>query len=405
MSDFFDASGNRISDGLTARAADVNTLRDEVGAGFDLLPSEDDLKKGTTNYAVDSGAADAYVVTLDYPPAAYTDGMLLVFKATNANTGASTVNVNALGVKALKQQNGDDVVAGDIVANKLHSFRYNATSGTFEFQERSRSVSASVSGLQLGAPATDSVAIGTTSPGNGSTGTGLIAIGSYAGGHTSGQNNIAIGDRALQNAGGTHTGGANIVIGGFAMGGGVAHGSAQKNIVMGQFAGAGLSGSSNVIIGDNSSILTGLLTGSNCIIIGASAVPSTDSSSNQITLGNSSISTLRCQVTSITALSDRRDKTDIEPLNVGLDAVMALKPVRFTWDMRDGGKVGIKDAGFIAQDLQEIDDDWLKLVYAENPEKLEASYGRLIPVLVKALQELKTELDTIKSILNKEQQP
>ena len=56
--------------------------------------------------------------------------------------------------------------------------------------------------------------------------------------------------------------------------------------------------------------------------------------------------------------------------------------------MRDGGKVGDKDLGFIAQELQEVDDENLKLVYDDNPEKLEASYGRLIPVMTKAIQEL-----------------
>ena len=140
-----------------------------------------------------------------------------------------------------------------------------------------------------------------------------------------------------------------------------------------------------------------LTTGSNDTFVGYDAQPSAVGASNEITLGNSSIATLRCQVTSITALSDIRDKTDIVPLTTGLSTVMALNPVRFTWNMRDGGKVGVKDSGFIAQDLQTVDDEWLRLVYAENPEKLEASYGRLIPVLVKAIQELKAEVDLLRN--------
>ena len=35
---------------------------------------------------------------------------------------------------------------------------------------------------------------------------------------------------------------------------------------------------------------------------------------NQITLGNTSIGTIRAQVTSITAISDERDKTSIETI-------------------------------------------------------------------------------------------
>jgi hypothetical protein len=46
--------------------------------------------------------------------------------------------------------------------------------------------------------------------------------------------------------------------------------------------------------------------------------------------------------------------------------------------------------------LKELDDDYLGLVYDENPEKLEASYGRLIPVLVKAIQEMNTEIKSLK---------
>jgi hypothetical protein len=68
--------------------------------------------------------------------------------------------------------------------------------------------------------------------------------------------------------------------------------------------------------------------------------------------------------------------------------------------MRDGGKVGVKDIGFIAQELAEVEDalnahDVLALTYRENPEKLEASYGRLVPILVKAIQELSARLDAL----------
>ena len=65
--------------------------------------------------------------------------------------------------------------------------------------------------------------------------------------------------------------------------------------------------------------------------------------------------------------------------------------------MRDGAKVGQKDLGFIAQDLQELDDEHLQLVYSNNPEKLEASYGRLIPVLVKAIQDLSAKVKALEN--------
>jgi hypothetical protein len=86
---------------------------------------------------------------------------------------------------------------------------------------------------------------------------------------------------------------------------------------------------------------------------------------------------------------------------VGLDFVNELKPVQFEWNMRDGGKVGQLDAGFIAQDLVAAEDatglaDYLQLTMRENPEKLEATQGRLIPILVKAIQELSAEVKALK---------
>ena len=38
----------------------------------------------------------------------------------------------------------------------------------------------------------------------------------------------------------------------------------------------------------------------------------------------------------------------------------------------------------------------MKLVYEANPEKLEASYSRLIPIMIKAIQELSAENKLLK---------
>ena len=141
--------------------------------------------------------------------------------------------------------------------------------------------------------------------------------------------------------------------------------------------------------------------GTNNTIIGRGAQPSTTSVSNEITLGDGSISTLRCQVTSITSLSDARDKKDVEDANIGLDFINDLIPVKFVWDTRDGAKKDIKEVGFIAQELDEVQqkhgvEDHLQLVLKNNPDKLEASQGKLIPILVQAIKDLKKELDELK---------
>lgn len=177
--------------------------------------------------------------------------------------------------------------------------------------------------------------------------------------------------------------------------------SGDENTIVGRLAGWYLlSGNENTIIGnrDNSGpLVTGTFTGNNNIVIGSGATPSNiNGVNNEITLGNSSNNVLRCQATSITSLSDARDKTNIKESDYGIDFVNSLKPVKFEWDTRDGAKKGVKDLGFIAQDLKELDDEHLNLVYDENPDKLEATYGRLIPVLVKAIQDLSKEIEILK---------
>ena len=161
------------------------------------------------------------------------------------------------------------------------------------------------------------------------------------------------------------------------------------------------SGTYNTCIGRSAGDVASF-SGSNNTVIGAFADPSAADADNEITLGDSSIATLRCQVTSISSLSDRRDKTDINTLDLGLDFVNSLKPVKFKWDSREGiAKDGTYEAGFIAQDFQQVqkdnDADYLNLVLESNPEKLEAAPGKLIPILVKAVQEMSKEIETLKN--------
>jgi len=102
------------------------------------------------------------------------------------------------------------------------------------------------------------------------------------------------------------------------------------------------------------------------------------------------------------------DKKNINDLSLGLDFITHLKPRQFNWDRRewyednksDGSKMEEKlNAGFIAQELDEVQQsenaDWLELVYKSNPEKLEATTGNLLPVMVKAIQELNDKNESL----------
>lgn len=132
MSEYFDYTSGRLATGTRARSTAVNTIFDLISAGFDKFPTEIELKLGKTVFGTDAGAANAYVVTLPYTPTAYSDGMMIAFKAGAASTGASTIDVNSLGVKSLTKQSGAALIADDIFADKMVVAMYNATSGNFE---------------------------------------------------------------------------------------------------------------------------------------------------------------------------------------------------------------------------------------------------------------------------------
>jgi hypothetical protein len=227
--------------------------------------------------------------------------------------------------------------------------------------------------------------------------------GSTTGGNRS--QNVAVGVNSMQNI---DSGQWNTCVG-TSTGGSISTGS--NNTMVGWRAGFGLSGPATT-------------TGTNVMCLGYDAVATTATISNQITLGNNQITTLRCQVTSITALSDRRDKKDIENVPVGLDFINALRPVKFVWDTRPvldeegneflddngdiviNGKHDIKEIGFIAQELLEVEEsfgvkEWTQIVLDDNPDKLEAAPAKLLPIMVKAIQELSAKIESLEAQLAK----
>jgi hypothetical protein len=93
--------------------------------------------------------------------------------------------------------------------------------------------------------------------------------------------------------------------------------------------------------------------------------------------------------TTISAISDQRLKENIQDIDAGLNAVMALKPRKFDW--KSGKGKDIKgDRGFIAQEFEQVFpdliDEW-KDPAPEGEEAYKSVRQDLIPVLVKAIQE------------------
>lgn len=78
-------------------------------------------------YAVTTGTANTYAVTLSPAPTAYADGMALCVKINVASTGASTINVNGLGAKTILDSLGNAITAGGLKASTPYTLRYNGT--------------------------------------------------------------------------------------------------------------------------------------------------------------------------------------------------------------------------------------------------------------------------------------
>lgn len=307
-------------------------------------------------------------------------------------TGASNT---AVGANALKANTGAANTA--IGGNAL---LVNTTGGS--------NVAVGFGALSNNTTGSQNVAIGYLALDSTTSGSNNVSIGYNAlTANIDGQSNVAIGQEALNTA---TTATQSVAIGTGAMqgnttsGGSVAigwdalrDGGGSNNTACGQDALYSNSGSNNTGCGLSAGYIVGGVSGSNNSFFGNGATPAAAADSNKITLGNSSITHLRCQVTTITALSDQRDKKEIVDIPLGLSFIQSLKPRQFVWNMRDSAKVDVIDSGFIAQELMEAqakhNAEWLELVYESNPEKLEATPGKLIPVLVKAIQELKAEFD------------
>ncbi|MBL8008381.1 MAG: tail fiber domain-containing protein [Ignavibacteria bacterium] len=259
-----------------------------------------------------------------------------------------------------------------------HSLRFNTT-GNSNTGVGNQSLESNTSGYSNTGVGNYSLNFNTT--GNYNTGIGNYSLNS----NTTGNSNTSIGNASLLN---NITGYANTSVGFSSLSSNTTGG---YNTSLGFYAGSTIT------------------TGSNNTNLGNGAEPLTPTSSNQITLGNNQVNALRCNVQTFYSLSDMRDKKNITDLSLGLDFIMKLKPRQFNWDKRewyegyksDGSKMSkVPTAGFISQELDAAQTsdkaDWLNLVLKDNPDRWEASYGNLLPVMVKAIQELKEENDKLK---------
>ena len=272
------------------------------------------------------------------------------------------------------------------------------------------SLGATTTGASNTAVGGDSMAANTTGLLNVAVGTATLDA------NTSGERNTALGIQAL---GVNTTGGYNTACGERALD---ANTTASNNSALGSEAlGACTEGHSNTAAGFQAGFA--ITTGDNNIMIGYQAGISgspggaISTANNILSLGDENIATANIQV-DWTVASDKRDKTDVESLNMGLDFINKLEPVTYRWDKRskysddqsvtpDGAhKEEQLDVGFLAQDVEALEKEYgydfdnktnLTTQLSEDNQMYGLKYSKFVPMLVKSIQELTTQVETLKT--------
>lgn len=105
-----------VNNSARAEMADVAEWRDDTGGGLTL-----------------AGGTTAYTLTLNGTLVTPVDGVRVHAVCNATNTGASTLNVDGTGAKAIKKVTGSgeaDVAAGNLVANAHYIFEYDASANS-----------------------------------------------------------------------------------------------------------------------------------------------------------------------------------------------------------------------------------------------------------------------------------
>lgn len=292
----------------------------------------------------------------------------------------------------------------------------------------STNISFGVNALSPTTTGVDNTAIGLAALQNNTNGSNNIANGSYALlNNTMGANNVVHGYEAMK----TNTTGFDNIASGFrAM---LDNISGYYNVAIGSSAlvrntyGRGneaigyktmlsnTTGSFNVAIGDNAiannttgsqNIGIGPLslnnnsTGSNNIAIGYNTQIPIASTSNQVRIGNSSVTYAGVQVAwSVT--SDSRWKENIKSSNLGLNFINDLKPVYYNRKNDNTKKV---EYGIIAQELetslQKFGADTNGIITKDEQGMYSVRYNDLIAPMIKAIQEQQVMIQEQQKIIN-----
>ena len=428
-----------ILDGVTSTAAELNILDGVTSTAAELNYTDGVTSAIQTQLDTKLSSVADNSVTLA-KMAGGTDGNLITYDASGdpayvtTGTSGQVLTSGGVGVAPTFQ------TAAGGGATSINGLSDGTTSGTNNTGLGSTALDSLTSGINNTAVGTDALTY--INSGNDNVASGYRAGYSL----TTGSRNVAIGKQALyvgtvndnvvaigSGAGYGHSGSECVAIGRDAM---YASSSSVNCVAVGKDALKNNTTNNQVAVGYQactsatigyyltgvgSGALNSTTTGHNCAGIGRAAVSSTATAHNEFTLGDGSVSNLRCADTSISSLSDQRDKAEIIDLpdSAGLDLINALRPVTYYWDKRewyddgvsDGSKIkrdyrswkaqsGLKQ-GFIAQEVEAaisgekcLEDS---MIVTGTEDKKEFAPAHLLTNAIKAIQQLSAEMEILKS--------
>lgn len=100
-------------------------------------------------------------------------------------------------------------------------------------------------------------------------------------------------------------------------------------------------------------------------------------------------------------LSDKRFKTNINPLQNSLQKILALKGISFNWDLKNAGAKkldSLNHIGFLAQDVEKVLPQVVTTANDANKTK-SVAYADIVPVLVEAIKEQQKQIEALKKQL------
>lgn len=140
-------TGNTLTAPEWNQVASVNNLIQSTGQTLSTADLNQSGKAaaqyGSGNFFTDSGAANAYILSpigSMQSAAAYFEGMEIRFRAANASNAASTVNVNSLGAKAIKLNDGTTDISNQINTTEDVILRFDLSNDCFIFPNQSPSL-------------------------------------------------------------------------------------------------------------------------------------------------------------------------------------------------------------------------------------------------------------------------